>query len=90
MILSAGRNSVAELQHQAAAINELREFAEDRQATLVFTAYDEAHNHAIVLRDALLHSWNGSDKEPTQADPKGTAHVRQNVSVPSGMWLAMR
>jgi uncharacterized protein YeaO (DUF488 family) len=68
-----------ELLQQAVAIDELRELARDGQVTLVFAAHDEAHNDAVVLRDALLQPRNS--KGSAQAGARGTAHVRQNVSV---------
>jgi uncharacterized protein YeaO (DUF488 family) len=69
-----------ELQQQAAAVDELRELARGGPVTLVFAAHNEAYNHAIVLRDALLQPWTSSGKKPSPASVRGTAHVRQNVS----------
>src|SRR3954451_8322873 len=68
-----------ELLQQAVAIDELRELARDGTVTLVFAAHDEAHNDAVVLRDALLQPRN--TKGSARAGVRGTAHVRQNVSV---------
>jgi uncharacterized protein YeaO (DUF488 family) len=73
------RRYTEELQQQAAAVDELRELARGGRVTLVFAAHDEAHNDAIVLREALLHPQNSKDS--AQAGARGTAHVRQNVSV---------
>lgn len=72
------RRYVKELQQQAAAVDELRELARGRPVTLVFAAHDEAHNDAVVLRDALLRPKNS--KGLAQAGMRGTTHVRQNVS----------
>src|SRR4051794_22760717 len=52
------RRYTRELQQQAVAVEELQELARRDPVTLVFTAHDEAHNDAIVLRDALLQSRN--------------------------------
>jgi uncharacterized protein YeaO (DUF488 family) len=35
---------------------ELRSLAQKEQLTLVYSARDEAHNQAVVLREALLHN----------------------------------
>jgi uncharacterized protein YeaO (DUF488 family) len=73
------RRYTRELQQQAMAVDELRELARGGRVTLVFAAHDEAHNDAIVLRDALLQRKNS--KGSAQAGMRGTTHVRQNVSV---------
>ncbi len=73
------RRYTTELQQQAAAVDELRELARGGRVTLVFAAHDEAHNDAVVLRDALLQPKNNNGS--AQADARGTTHVRQNVSV---------
>jgi uncharacterized protein YeaO (DUF488 family) len=67
-----------ELLQQAVAIDELRELARGGRVTLVFAAHDEAHNDAVVLRDALLQPRDS--KGSAQAGVRGTAHVRENVS----------
>ena len=72
------RRYTRELQQQATAVDELRELARGGRVTLVFAAHDEAHNDAVVLRDALLQPRNS--KGSAQASVRGTAHVRQNVS----------
>jgi uncharacterized protein YeaO (DUF488 family) len=68
-----------ELLQQAEAVDELRELARDGTVTLVFAAHDEAHNDAVVLRDALLQPRNTKGSARTGA--RGTAHGRQNVSI---------
>ena len=73
------RRYTEELEQQAAAVDELRELARGSRVTLVFSAHDEAHNDAIVLREVLLKPRNS--KHSAQAGARGTAHVRQNVSV---------
>lgn len=45
----------AELKDKAALLDELRGIARDRPLTLVYSAHDEQHNQAVVLRDVLLH-----------------------------------
>ena len=52
------RRYTRELQQQATAVDGLRELARGGRVTLVFAAHDEAHNDAIVLRDALLQPKN--------------------------------
>ena len=70
------RRYTEELQQQTGAVDELRELIMGGPVTLVFAAHDEAHNNAIVLRDALLHPWDRSRKGSTPANVGGTAHVR--------------
>ncbi len=45
----------AELRQHAGLLDELREMASQNRLTLVFSAHDEQHNDAVVLRDVLLH-----------------------------------
>jgi uncharacterized protein YeaO (DUF488 family) len=42
------------LREHAALLGELRELARESPITLVYSARDEAHNDAVVLRDVLL------------------------------------
>ena len=44
-----------ELGAKSALLAELRTLAQKKQLTLVYSARDEAHNQAVVLREALLH-----------------------------------
>ncbi len=43
-----------ELQQQEAMLDEIAELARQGVVTLVFSAHDEVHNDAVVLRDLLL------------------------------------
>jgi uncharacterized protein YeaO (DUF488 family) len=43
-----------ELREHPDELERLRELARASTVTLVYSAYDEAHNNAIVLRDVLL------------------------------------
>jgi len=43
-----------ELHANAELLGQLRSRARDRPITLVYSAHDEAHNHAMVLRDLIL------------------------------------
>lgn len=45
----------AELRGKVELLAELRAMARDRPLTLVYSAHDEQHNQAVVLRDVLLH-----------------------------------
>lgn len=45
----------AELSAHTALLDELREVAGKRPVTLVYSAHDELHNQAVVLRDVLIH-----------------------------------
>lgn len=45
----------AELRQHADALDRIRALAETGTVTLVYSAHDEQHNDAIVLRDVLLH-----------------------------------
>ena len=46
------RRYKAELSHNA-ALDELRSLARKERLTLVYSAHDEAHNQAVVLKDVL-------------------------------------
>jgi uncharacterized protein YeaO (DUF488 family) len=48
------RRYAAELHGHPDELAELRALARQGPITLVFAAHDEAHNNAVVLRDALL------------------------------------
>lgn len=48
------RRYTAELRAQTDALERIRALARKRPVTLIYAARDEAHNHALVLRDALL------------------------------------
>ena len=45
----------AELAQKRELMAELRSLARKGHLTLVYSAHDEAHNQAVVLREALLH-----------------------------------
>ena len=45
----------AELRGKPELLDELRDLAKKGPLTLVYSAHDEAHNQAVVLREALLH-----------------------------------
>ena len=45
---------VMELRANAELVKQLRTLALERPITLVYSAHDEMHNHAIVLRDLIL------------------------------------
>lgn len=45
----------AELTKNRELLGELRSLAKRGPLTLVYSAHDEAHNQAVVLREALLH-----------------------------------
>ncbi len=47
------RRYKAELKKDAGLLNELRGVAKKGALTLVYSAHDEAHNQAVVLRDVL-------------------------------------
>lgn len=44
-----------ELHGKAELLAELRAMAHERPLTLVYSAHDEQHNQAVVLRDVILH-----------------------------------
>jgi uncharacterized protein YeaO (DUF488 family) len=45
----------AELSKDADLLNELRDIAKRGALTLIYSAHDEVHNQAAVLRDVLRH-----------------------------------
>jgi len=49
------RRYQVELKSKDELLGELRELATKAPLTLVYSAHDEAHNQAIVLRDVLQH-----------------------------------
>jgi uncharacterized protein YeaO (DUF488 family) len=49
------RRYKAELMKNRELVGELRKLAKDGPLTLVYSAHDEAHNQAVVLREMLLH-----------------------------------
>jgi len=49
------RRYKTELTAKRDLLGELRELAKQGPLTLVYSAHDEAHNQAVVLRDRLLH-----------------------------------
>jgi uncharacterized protein YeaO (DUF488 family) len=51
------RRYARELRQHAERIAELRELARKTPLTLVYSAHDEAHNDALVLREVLLGHW---------------------------------
>jgi uncharacterized protein YeaO (DUF488 family) len=44
-----------ELEVKGELLGELKELAQKGPLTLIYSAHDEAHNQAVVLRDALVH-----------------------------------
>lgn len=51
----------AELKEHADALQSIRAKAKTHIVTLVYSAHDEKHNDAVVLRDVLLNKGNGKD-----------------------------
>ncbi len=49
------RRYKAELAGKRELVSALRELAKKGPLTLVYSAHDEAHNQAVVLRETLLH-----------------------------------
>lgn len=49
------RRYKAELAGKKELLDNLRELARKSRLTLVYSAHDEAHNQAVVLREMLLH-----------------------------------
>ena len=52
-----------ELLHRPELLGELRSLAQHGPVTLVYSAHDQLHNDAIVLRDVLLGRKTGSSAE---------------------------
>ncbi len=48
------RRYTAELKQHAGELDRLRELARKQTVTLVYSAHDEQHNDAVVLREVLL------------------------------------
>jgi uncharacterized protein YeaO (DUF488 family) len=44
-----------ELKDKRELVGRLRDFAREDRLTLVYSAHDEAHNQAVVLRELLMH-----------------------------------
>jgi len=49
------RRYQAELAKKRQLVDQLRELSRQGPLTLVYSAHDEAHNQAVVLREMLLH-----------------------------------
>ena len=49
------RRYKAELATKRELVGKLRELAREGPLTLVYSAHDEAHNQAVVLRETFLH-----------------------------------
>ena len=56
-----------ELKTQQAALQPLRDALKRGSVTLVYSAHDEAHNQAVVLREFLLNPLASSRKHPQRA-----------------------
>ncbi len=56
-----------ELKAQQAAMRPLRDALKRGPVTLVYSAHDEAHNQAVVLREFLLNPLASSLKHPQRA-----------------------
>jgi uncharacterized protein YeaO (DUF488 family) len=54
------RRYADEIRGHPEQLRELRQFAAEGQLTLVYSAHDEAHNDAVVLRGILLGRWPAS------------------------------
>lgn len=48
---------VAEINEHRGELDRLRDMIRQGAITLVYSAHDEAHNDAVVLRDILLEDW---------------------------------
>lgn len=44
-----------ELKDKRQLVGQLRDLAQEGRLTLVYSAHDEAHNQAVVLRELLMH-----------------------------------
>jgi uncharacterized protein YeaO (DUF488 family) len=53
----------AELRQHADDLDRIRALAEKKTVTLVYSAHDEAHNDAVVLRDVLLGETRSSSDD---------------------------
>jgi len=73
------RYAIELMQHRAVA-DELRERVMHGTVTLLFAAQDQVHNHAIVLREALLQWPNWDGNSTSLESTRESSHVRKNVS----------
>ena len=83
------RRYSAELTKQPALLAELRSLARQGALTLVYGARDEAHNNAIVLREALLHAPRKT-KTPAGAKPTAGASKRKSARVSTRRAASLR
>ena len=62
----------AELRTQGALIEQLRQAARERPLTLLYAARDAKHNHALVLREAIVGAARaaGAGKTPRRGSVK--------------------
>jgi uncharacterized protein YeaO (DUF488 family) len=76
------RRYIAELAKQTVLLDELRGFARSGVLTLVYGARDDAHNNAVVLREALLKRPRAAQtKTPAGAKPAAGASKRKSGSL---------
>lgn len=61
------RRYAAELREHAEELSAIRSQARRGKVTLVYSAHDEAHNDAVVLRDILLGRWPRLSKRPARS-----------------------
>ena len=67
----------AELAAQSALLEPLREAARQRPLTLLYAARDPEHNHALVLREAILGpAARAPTRRPGKTPPRGSVKVR--------------
>jgi uncharacterized protein YeaO (DUF488 family) len=57
----------AELRARRGELRALRDQARQGTITLVYSAHDEAHNDAVVLRNVLLGRWPRRSKPPARS-----------------------
>lgn len=72
----------AELKSQEAALQVLRDALKRGPVTLVYSAHDEEHNQAVVLRDFLLAKSQATTKARTPQDDRLSRLGRKPVNRP--------
>lgn len=68
-----------ELEAQGGLLGELRELAKRGPVTLIYSAHDETHNQAVVLRETLLHE-SSAGSLPARGTGIGLTAPQREVS----------
>jgi uncharacterized protein YeaO (DUF488 family) len=84
------RRYAAELTKQTALVTELRNLARQSRLTLVYAARDDAHNNAVVLREALMRAPRPPRKRKAPATKPAAGASKQKPGIANTRRAASR